>query len=313
MHVVVVVGTELLGRRVALRFHVGEREGRPLFRDAVGELSADGTDTVVVATRKGPVRVPRAEVVAVRAVPPAPQQRASLAAITRLEQLCADAWPAQVDVPLGRWRLRAAGCYTARANSALVVGDPGMPLPAALDRLRVFAAEHAIPARVQVPVGTPWDRAIEREGWELEVEHAAGPEVAVLVAPLAARPDPRVELLARPDDAWWQLVQEAAPSAAQRHVIEAPAATFGLVRGGAAVRAAVVDEHLHLSVLTVAPHARRRGLATAVMGAVAAWGRDRGARWSVVQVALQNSGARAFYDRLGHTEHHRYRYLRAPA
>ena len=31
----------LWGRRVALRHRVGERDGRPLFSDAVGELSAD--------------------------------------------------------------------------------------------------------------------------------------------------------------------------------------------------------------------------------------------------------------------------------
>jgi hypothetical protein len=33
----------------------------------------------------------------------------------------------------------------------------------------------------------------------------------------------------------------------------------------------------------------------------------------VLQVALQNDGARALYDRLGYVEHHRYRYLVPPA
>jgi N-acetylglutamate synthase len=32
----------------------------------------------------------------------------------------------------------------------------------------------------------------------------------------------------------------------------------------------------------------------------------------VLQVALQNDGARALYDRLGYVEHHRYRYLVPP-
>ena len=35
--------------------------------------------------------------------------------------------------------------------------------------------------------------------------------------------------------------------------------------------------------------------------------RDR--RWAVLQVAVHNTADRAFYDRLGCTEHHRYRYL----
>ncbi|WP_343945301.1 hypothetical protein, partial [Pseudonocardia zijingensis] len=61
---------ELVGRRVALRHRVGERDGRPLYTDAVGELAADGPGAVVVRTRRGPVRVDRSAVVAVRAVPP---------------------------------------------------------------------------------------------------------------------------------------------------------------------------------------------------------------------------------------------------
>jgi ribosomal protein S18 acetylase RimI-like enzyme len=32
----------------------------------------------------------------------------------------------------------------------------------------------------------------------------------------------------------------------------------------------------------------------------------------VLQVALHNTAARAFYDALGATEHHRYRYLVPP-
>jgi ribosomal protein S18 acetylase RimI-like enzyme len=54
---------------------------------------------------------------------------------------------------------------------------------------------------------------------------------------------------------------------------------------------------------------RRQGFASALLGAAAGWGREHAARWGVLQVALQNTGARAVYDRLGFVEHHRYRYL----
>ncbi|MCW2554477.1 MAG: GCN5-related N-acetyltransferase [Mycobacterium sp.] len=67
----------LVGRRVSLRHRIGERDGRPLYSDAVGVLTADG-DTVTVHGRRGPVEVLRSAVVAVRAVPPAPPRRASL-------------------------------------------------------------------------------------------------------------------------------------------------------------------------------------------------------------------------------------------
>lgn len=333
--------TEWVGRRVALRHRVGERDGRPLHSDAVGELADGGPDAVVVHTRRGPVRVQRAAVTAVRLVPPAPPRRASWAAVARLEGLCADAWPAQVDEPLGAWRLRAAGGYTGRANSALAIGDPRRPIPAALDAVRTFAAEHGVPPRVQVPIGSPWDRAVAAQGWVPDTGHDA--EVAVLVgdlAPLVTPGDPRtpgsvgaprrtgapsdtgcaaptdtgraVEVLGRPDLRWWAVALGREPSTAQRHVLDPPEllwTAFGLVPGIGAIRGAVVEDHLFLSMVQVRLHARRRGHATALTSAMAAWGQDRGARWAVLQVALHNTAARRFHERLGLVEHHRFRYL----
>jgi ribosomal protein S18 acetylase RimI-like enzyme len=316
------ISDDLLGVRVSLRYRIGQRDGRPLYSDAVGELSAAGAGALLVQTRRGPVRVERAAVVAVRAVPPAPPRRASLTAIARLEELCADAWPAQVDRPLGRWRLRAAGGYTGRANSALAVGDPGVPVPAALDAVRAFSREHAIPARVQVPIGSPWDTAVAAQGWVLDAGHEAGAEVAVLVGPLTAgTPDPRVELPERPSAEWWRLgAGRQGPTPAQRHVLDPggePRTAFALVRdtGGTAVgqvRATVVEDHLHLSWLEVVPAERRQGLATLLLRAVGAWGHGHGARWGVLQVALKNTAAIALYEGLGYVEHHRYRYLVPP-
>lgn len=65
---------QFVGRRVSLRRRVGTRDGRPLYTDAVGELSVDGAE-LVVHTRRGPVRVDPDTVVAVRVVPPPPRRR----------------------------------------------------------------------------------------------------------------------------------------------------------------------------------------------------------------------------------------------
>jgi hypothetical protein len=78
----------LVGLRVALRHRVGERDGRPLYTDAVGELAAGGAGEVVVHTRRGAVAVQRAAVVAVRAIPPARPRRPSWSAVERLEAVC---------------------------------------------------------------------------------------------------------------------------------------------------------------------------------------------------------------------------------
>ena len=79
------------------------------------------------------------------------------------------------------------------------------------------------------------------------------------------------------------------------------------------LRATLVEDHLHLSVLDVVASERRKGLATVLVGAAAGWGLAHGARWAVLQVALHNAGAGALYGRLGFVEHHRYRYLVPPA
>ena len=313
------------GRRAAVRYRAGERDGRPLHTDAVGDVAVH-PDTLVVTTRRGPVVIARADVVAARAVPPAVPRRASWAAVARLEELCADAWPSVVDERLGAWRLRAAGGWTGRANSALALGDPGVPVPAALDAVRAFAERHAIPPVVSAPMGSPWDRAVADAGWVLDVGHAAGAEVAVLVADLRGLDGPApgwsVELPERPSADWWALgLRGGSPSAAQRHVLDPggdPPTAFALARGAdgepaGQVRAAVVGDHLHLSWLLVAPGHRRRGLGTALTAAAAAWGRGRGARWGVLQVALHNADARALYGATGWTEHHRYRYLVPPS
>lgn len=186
----------LVGRRVALRHRLPEVAGRPMLTDAVGELVEDGPTAVLVHTRRGVVRIDRAAVVAVREIPPPMPRRPSWAAVARLERICSDAWPAVLMRPLGQWRLRAAGGFTGRANSALAVGDPGLAIPAALDRVCGFAAEHGLPPLVQVAVGSPWHRAILANGWTRHDAHPAGANVTVLVAELPglaaapAAPDP---------------------------------------------------------------------------------------------------------------------------
>lgn len=309
------------GRRASVRYRIGERDGRPLYSDAVGDVALDGS-MITIDTRRGPVRIARAAVVAVRAVPPAVPRRASWAVVARLEELCADAWPAVTDDRLGAWRMRAAGGYTGRANSALALGDPGMPTAAALDTVRVFAARHAVQPRVTVPVGSPWDTAVTGAGWVLDVDHPAGAEAAVLVADLAGLAAPiaaSITLPERPEPDWWALgLRGAEPSAVQRHVLDPPLRTaFALARDPAGtavgqVRATIVDDHLHLSWLEVVPTARRTGLATALIAAAATWARGHGATYGVLQVARHNTGARALYADTGWREHHGYRYLVPP-
>lgn len=334
---------ELVGRRVALRHRLPTPDGRALFTDAVGELADDGPLAVLVHTRRGVVRVRRDAVVAVREIPPPRTRRPSWAAVARLEHICADAWPAVVERPLGQWRLRAAGGFSGRANAALVLGDPGCPLSDALDEVRRFAAEHGLPPKVQVPRDSPWHRTVLAYGWRTDDTHPAGADVAVLVHELpeltqpAELADPaeaterlpdglRLTIDEQPDPDWWRLIAGHPVTGAQRHVLTAPGLShrgFGVARISGpvdgdpgedtvigAMRIVVLDGHLYVARLTVMPEYRRRGVAVALMGAAARWASARSARWCVLQVAEHNTAALALYRRLGFRKHHVFQFLR---
>src|SRR5258708_28189228 len=66
---------------------------------------------------------------------------------------------------IGGWEVRAAGGHTSRANTALPLGDSGMPLPQTLDAVREWFAERALPGLVQTIDGSPLDREIADLGF----------------------------------------------------------------------------------------------------------------------------------------------------
>ncbi|MEJ8280513.1 GNAT family N-acetyltransferase [Pseudonocardia spirodelae] len=317
---------------MALRHRIARPGGPgPALTDAVGELRPDGPDAVVVHTRRGPVRVARDAVVAVREVPPAPPRRASRAAVDRLERVRAAAWPAPVVEELGGWRLRAAGGFSRRANSALALGDPGTPVGQALERVRDFAARHGIAPAVAAPVASPWSNRVREAGWVTAPD--PGP-CSVLVAPVPGDGGaPGWPPTPGPD--WWAAQGDPEPAAdapalavltgrrsgalrADGQAPTAPEVGFGVVHDPdgspvASVRAAVADAHVYISRVRVVPAARRRGLGTRLTSAALAWGAAHGARHGVLDVAGDNAAALALYRGLGWVEHHRYHYLVPPA
>jgi ribosomal protein S18 acetylase RimI-like enzyme len=238
--------------------------------------------------------------------------------VYQLERACADAWPAVVDEPLGDWRLRAAGGFTGRANSALTLGDSGLPVASALAVVRAFAASHGIPATAHVVVGSPLEPALVAAGWAVNVHHPGGGESVVMTGPLVGLAGPvpgGVAVSDRVVDDWWPLaVGAASPSAAQLRVLGGgDQVGFGVARDDlgqvvGVVRGAVVGDLLHVARLAVTPGQRRRGLGTGLLAGLAEWGAGLGALRCVLQVAVHNRGAVALYAGLGCRPHHGYRY-----
>ncbi|MFI7428716.1 GNAT family N-acetyltransferase [Micromonospora sp. NPDC049836] len=310
-----------VGHRIVVRRIVGIREGRPLFSDALGELVELSETHITLATDTGRLRVPVGEVHRARRVPPA--RRPTAAAVIALELAADEAWPAPVRARLGDWLLRGAAGWTGRANSALPVGDPDRPLPAALDAVVRWYAAQGLPALVNtpLPLAGPVGAELDARGW------SARPPVLVQTAPLAALPPgrpepPAVDLAATPSEEWLAIAagrKGGLPDAA-RHVLTAvDRVRFAHLRVDgellAVGRGTVTGDGrwLGLSLIEVLPKARRRGYAGAVIRALADWARTEGATRAFLQVEQHNTGAVALYQRLGFTTHHTYLTRVAPA
>ncbi|MEU3275179.1 GNAT family N-acetyltransferase [Saccharomonospora sp. NPDC006951] len=239
-----------------------------------------------------------------------------------IEQACAAAWPAPVARRRGDWLLRAAGGFTARANSALVTGDPGIPVEQALEEVCEFAHAQDIDPVVQAIERSGIERELAANGWRPYTEYARGNEVAVLInrADQADQAEhDEVSVLTEPTPAWWRLaVGTTEPSPAQRHVVTTGAEVgFGFARADDGVAGAVRGALTHargtgtlvlVSNLAVRDEHRRKGLGTALLDGITRWAAHRGATHRVLQVSVSNSAALALYERRGFTRHHRYRY-----
>ena len=306
------LGPQDVGYRVVVRRIVGIRENRPLFSDLLGELLALDEDGVTILTKNGAQRVPHGAVQAAKRVP------RSVREIARLERAGSAAWPAPDRDRLGDGELRAAQGWTARANSALPIGDPGADRAAAIEAVIGWYAARGLPARMNVPlpVCAALDAELTARGWH------RSPASLVLTAPLervlgsvAARPElPPVDLAAVPDEPWLAVVSArkgGLPRAAHQ-VLTGPAqvrfAAVGRHPAGirAVARGAVVDGYLHLSLVEVVPDARRGGLARHVVRALAEWASTERVNTAFLQVEASNHPARALYARLGFTVHHEY-------
>jgi ribosomal protein S18 acetylase RimI-like enzyme len=235
----------------------------------------------------------------------------------QLERDCADAWPALVDQPLGQWRLRAAGGFTGRANSALALGDPGVPVARALAGTVDFARANGIRPTALVVGGAGLEAELTAADWVVETGHPGGAESMVMTGPLTgfdAAVPAEVAVLGEPPADWWPLAVDAQrPTLAQYRVLAGRAGLgFGTARHDGRVtgivRGAVVGDLLHIARLAVAPTHRRQGLATALLAALADWARQRGATRCALQVGTHNAAAISLYAGLRCRPHHRYRY-----
>jgi hypothetical protein len=187
-----------VGRRVTVRRAVGrDTAGRPRFADVVGDLLALDDERGLVETRAGIVEVPRRLIAVAKLAPPSTRDELDLDAVAAQNLHPAETYE------LGGWVLRANSGFTRRANSALPLRQPGMPLPEALGRAHGWYAQRGLPLVIHVPVEARrlLDAALAELGWAAEARtHLLTGRVDMLRAPPSTAP-PAV-LAERPDDGW---------------------------------------------------------------------------------------------------------------
>lgn len=235
-----------------------------------------------------------------------------------LDRLADRGWPAIEREGLEGWTLRAASGVTNRPNSVLTSG-PVDDLGAAVDAAERWYAARSLPAVFQVsPASSPeLGGVLSERGYRehSQTDILVADRETVAAAPATAAP---VRIADHPDDAWldtWWSV-DGRGGAAER------AAAARILRGGPALyaahgdpaapdavaRLAVVDRWGGLFAVATRPSARRRGLARALVQALATASAEHGVDGLWLQVLAGNTAAHALYASLGFRPASRYAY-----
>jgi ribosomal protein S18 acetylase RimI-like enzyme len=198
---------------------------------------------------------------------------------------------------LGDWVLRtvaeAPGLRLPRTNSCLAIGDPGLPLRAAVGSVNAFYDSLGRTPLVQVEAGSEIERAFLAAGWAGVPTEDTSFHVADHAEALAGcgSPGPVVTTL---DDTRALAVLSLAGNEVGR------------------VRGELNGEWLGIHGLQVEASRRRRGHARELMAGLLDAGTSAGASTVWLQVADDNRPALALYGGLGFRWHHACRYLTTP-
>lgn len=244
--------------------------------------------------------------------------------IQLLEELAANAWPAEVIQHVDGWRLRFNHNVTRRANSVYAnQGGENLPLEEKLAIVEAFYHRHGCPPRFHIcPATQPshLDELLAGHGYSPNGRTAI--QLASLEAVLACtqiRPDYTVNIGDSVDPRWFEVFchgEHVKPHTAEirRGILQriGPRAGFATAYLGGqpvAVGLGVVERGwLGLFSLVTHPDYRRQGAATSLIHALAGWGQAHQANQVYLQVMTDNAPALAVYDRLGFETLYHYHY-----
>ncbi len=198
-----------------------------------------------------------------------------------------------------------------------------LPVDAKIEHCERVYGQQGLPILFRV---TPFDRPAELDGALAARGYEAFDRTLVQVAPLVAPPEfdvpADVEIKAVSTEefaaAMTTLRGGVAPGEARREPLpESPLPARAVVArvGGqvaAAGQAALDGQLAGVGNVATAPGMRGRGLATAVIGTLLRWARERSAAHAFLQVDVDNHRAHAVYSRYGFATVHAYHYRGRP-
>jgi len=302
------LGPHVVGQRVVVRRLVpGETgpTGGPAFTDVLGDCVAWDPCVVVTATGER-VEIPLELIVSGKPVPPRPSVRLR-ASVAEAEAHVASLWPSMETMSIGDWTLRTTnGSTRKRANSCLAVGNPGVPLGAALDQVAEFYGTHGRTALLHVEAGGEVEAGLLRLGCTPLAGGQAEGEADFMLASVSRT----LRVLRGLGDSGRAVELAASGTRAAGSI---GTGCDPMAEGMAALSAAGAGAWLGLHGLEVDPTYRRQGLARSVLRSLLDWGAEQGATTAWLHVETDNQPALALYGSLGFVTHHTMRYLQLPA
>ncbi len=245
----------------------------------------------------------------------------------------AKGWVATDQAGLGDWVLRSAGGFTGRANSALVVGDPSLPVDKAIDYVERWYAERDAAPLFQVPgepgfsvADVPAGAALLERGYLPGGGRADWTTVLVMTGLASAVPPLTTESAPVTADAKlapeWLMAygrsRSVVPGVTESVLTGSDGQLFLSVRDEATrqlvgiARLAIHPGWAGLFGLWVDPAHRRRGIASTIVSAAAMVARENAMPAIYLQVSSANTDGVAFWQSLGFGVHHDYTYLARP-
>jgi len=252
--------------------------------------------------------------------------------IIDVERVAARHWRGTEEEWLGNWLLRAAEGFTGRANSALALGDPGLPLDSALDTVADWYRDRGLPPMIAIPLlldadspGSALDQFLAERGWPTRpgpafVMVADLPDDTTAIGDRELPRDAAFLVDSEPDEAWLAMYhyrgQDRQPPVMREVLTSAAVQAFASIRAGhevlAIARLSIAGGWAGITAVEVAPASRRAGLGTALTSAVCAEAAACNVGRVFLQVETGNTGARSLYERCGFRYSHRYHYRVAP-